>query len=319
MSKIAVSLLAVSSLAGVANAQFNTYPVDGQLVFQVWNGASWSNSVNATAGSQVEYRVVVNYVGASTNVSALGAVLYSPIFSNADNTDGGNGLDTNVNLVPDSGNGFSAGGTLLNQFDGNNPNSRPNADAGGTANGYGRVNFGLTGMAPATLNRLTQFRHGGGAPVNGAPAGSWIRLSGSSVTNWPIFPVSAAQATAANINNIKRGVSANQQAAIVGGNPNTFHTPGTQGVVIFRGALLLSGDTAVREIVMTSEARFLDRDGGAANGDDDRFMTWQTSSGDNGSLKTGVEFIPATISIPSPASIALMGLGGLLVARRRRA
>lgn len=325
MNKIAVSLMAVSAAAGLANAQFGTYPIEGQLQFQVWDGAAWVSSVNALAGEQVEFRAVVNYVGGNAGVTSLGELLYSPVFSNADNSGAGAGQDRIADLIRDSG--FGVAGSLLNQADGASGAARPVSGTNTDNIGYGRVNFGQTGMTGATTG-LTAFRHtgfnpngasdGDGAGGNGYGSGDYIRLAGASVSNWPVYPMSSAQATAANINNFKRSVSANQLSA---NSIGTNHTPGRTGLIVFRGAIIISDDVNLRTMTISSDVAFAQRIGGAGSGDDTRYMTWQVGANDNGSYRTGVEFHDATINInvPTPASMALMGLGGLMVARRRRA
>jgi uncharacterized protein (TIGR03382 family) len=72
--------------------------------------------------------------------------------------------------------------------------------------------------------------------------------------------------------------------------------------------------------VISTAAGTLQRVGGVNAADDTRFMSWQTAATDNGSWRVGVAVENASINvIPTPATAALLGLGGLVAARRRRA
>ena len=312
MKKVIVSMLSVAGLAGIANAQ--AYPIESQLRFEVWNGASWASNANAVAGQQIEFRAVVNYTGTATDVTAMGEILYQPIFDHADNSGAGAQQDQIADLIYASG--FGIAGSLLSQADGADGNPRPVSGTNTDSVGYGRCNFGQTGMSGTTTG-LSAFRHSAGS--NGAPAGEWLRIAGASVSTWPVFPLNTvALATATNINLIKRGVSANQLSANLTG---SNHLPGTQGLIVFRGAIILSDDPAARTMAINSKFDFLNRDGSTSNADDDRYMTWQKGAADNGTYKVGVEFVPATITVavPTPGAAALLGLGGLVAIRRRRA
>ena len=307
MKKVLVSLLAVAGMAVVANAQIEAGTTS--LSFQVWNGSSWTNTVNVAPGGRVEYRVVVSYTGTSTSPVGLGSIRYQPTFSNADNS--GASVDNNVAFRNNGTSGSAIAGSMLSDAE---------AQSGAALATYGRSTWGGIAMQSSTLNVLTQFRHGDGAAANGAPAGSWIRLAGNSVTTWPLATMSAAQATTANLNLIARGVVAGQASRInaVTGQVNTFYAGGTSNLVVFRGALNLSDSTAERTLTLSSAAGSQDRVGAANNADDNRFANWFTSDF-GGSFRSGVVVSSASIVVPTPGALALVGLGGLVAARRRRA
>lgn len=310
MKNVIVSMVALAGIASAAMAQ-----ADGRLVFQTWNGSAWSSNVlNATPGQTVQFRAVVSYAGQNTSVFALGGITYQPTFSNADNTGAGATVDTLGSYRNGGNQGSAIAGSMLSAAEGNDGNA--------LASGYGRVVFGGTAANTASQNTVTNFRHGGGAAVAGAPAGSWLRIAGSSVTNWPLAALpTAADATATNLNNINRGVFANQAAQTnpVTGLVNTFHVAGTQNLVVFRGAITLSTDTDLRTLVLSSAAGTQQRVGATNSADDTRFMTWQTGNFGT-TIQTGVLITDASIAIiPTPATAALLGLGGLVAARRRRA
>jgi hypothetical protein len=313
MKNVIVSMVAVAGIASGAMAQLADQ--GGRLVFQVWNGSSWASSVESAPGATVQWRVTASYAGTNTSVVALGGVTYQPTFSNADNTGTGTGIDQLGAWRNNGTQGSAVANSMLSGAEG--------ADGNALAT-YGRVVYGGTAMNSSSQNIITTFRHGGGAAQAGAPAGSWIRVAGSSVTTWPLAALpTAADATAANLNAINRGVISNQQSRInpVTGATNTFHVGGTQNLVLFRGSITLSDLADARTLTLSSAAGAQQRVGAVNNADDTRYMSWQTGDFDSGNYRVGFTISDATISVivPSPATAALLGLGGLVAARRRRA
>ncbi|MFO0832654.1 MAG: PEP-CTERM sorting domain-containing protein [Phycisphaerales bacterium] len=296
--KTVVSLMAVAGLAAAASAQ--TYQSGAaSIVFEVWNGSSWTNSVDVAPGATVEWRTRVQYTGTST-LNGLAEVWYQPTFGNADNSGAGASADQ-VSV----GQGLASG----NNSSPTNLVSPSDANSGAALSAYGRVfPFALAATNASSSNITTVFRHSGGA--SGAPAGEWIRVAGSGATAW----ADANSAASALI----RGIQSNQTSQ---GSAPTQHNEGLN-VVIFRGAFTASDDTALRTVVLSTDGNFLRR---VSTTDATRYIAWQTSSSDTGTGATGLRttnnaIIGANINIvPTPASIALMGLGGLVAARRRRA
>lgn len=309
--KTVVSLLAVAGLAAAASAQ--TYESGAaSLNFEVWNGSSWASSADVLPGGSVEWRVRVQYTGTRTDLTAMGEMWWQGVFGNVDNTGAGASADQLGAWLGGGTNANGIAGSMVPTADGSN---------GGALSGYGRVfSFGLAAMQSSNLNILTSFRHSAGA--NGAPAGEFIRVAGSGSTIWaPDVAATALGTTTANTQSIQRGVQSNQTAQAL--NPAQW-TAGTN-VIVFRGAFIASDDTAVRTVSLGSDERFLRRVGGNTSTDNRRYIAWQTGAGDTGTGATGHRtfanaFNGASINIvPTPASIALMGLGGLVAARRRRA
>jgi hypothetical protein len=311
--KSIVTLLAVAGLAGVAQAQ--AFPTNTNMVFEVWNGSSWSNTTNATPGSSVPFRVRMVWTGAAGEVSAFDSVLVQPYFSNADNS--GANQD---GLAPIK---RAAAPTFAAQ-------SLTAGELAATGLGVtGRNNFSRTAMNTAGFNVLTFFRHGGDAQQNGAPTGSFLRVAGSGTWSgsdnsqaagannaWPAASIPANQASL--IQRVLRGVNISQAS-----NTSSIGYDFIAGtdVVVFRGAFVVSSDAGQdRTVALTADSTSLAREGGATSADDRRRVVWKASNGDTaGAIKSSVNFIPASIVIPSPASLALVGLGGLVAARRRRA
>ncbi|HLP85101.1 MAG TPA: hypothetical protein VK157_12190, partial [Phycisphaerales bacterium] len=138
-------------------------------------------------------------------------------------------------------------------------------------------------------------------------------------STWPLATLSQADATAANLNSINRGVISNQmQRLFPVGFSNTNWVAGTQNLVVFRGAIQLSELTDARTIALSSAAGSQQRTGAVNSADDTRYMSWQISEFGT-TIRVGVEVIPGSITvIPSPGVFALCGVSGAFVATRRR-
>jgi hypothetical protein len=297
------------SLARAQLSEENATRVDMQ-VFNPDTGA-WTTSVSAAPGSRVEWRVVVSYTGTNTNVFALGSMAYQPTFSNIDNT----GPD--VDQLAPWRNGGVQGDPISNSM-----LTEAEGASGSALTSYGRVRFGGTAANSSSQNIVTTHRHGGDFAPARAPAGSWLRVAGSFVTLWPLptLPLNV-DATANDLNNINRGLRASQPSlinAITNGPPYPFHVQGTQNLVVFRGALLLSPDARADNITLGIAAGTQQRAGGVNSDDDTRFIAWQTGIIDNGSWRTGFTINSATIVIPAPGFAALLGASTLFVIRRKR-
>lgn len=298
---------AVACAAGQAAAQTTFETVGGQLKFEVYNPVlgAWGSEYNgAVAGERVEFRAVASYVGTRTDLFAMGEVLYQPTISNADNTGVGAEADQ-VGAWRNGGNGGnSVAGSMLTEAEGND---------GGPLASYGRVRFGGTACTATGSNTLTAFRHTNGS--DGAPPGSWIRMAGSYVSQWP--QPQTGLPSAALINLILRGVSSQQQSQSLA---PVFHAPGVQNMVIFRQSITLSSDPSARQLEFSTFLAAFRRAGGTIAPDDTRYVSWQTGPADSGSHRTGVTIVPATIwvNIPAPGAGFAFIVFGLSAARRRR-
>jgi hypothetical protein len=301
--------------AGAARAQTEPpmYPIEAAMRFEAWDGSAWSRSVTVNPGARIEWRIVMDYTGVRTNLTAMGEVLYQPILSNADNVGTGTDLDRYADFRNNGSSGYNMPGSLLTESEGNDQNPMP--PGAGLYQGYGRVRYGQTAMTTVSSNVLTLFRHSGGS--NGAPPGEWMRLAGSALTQWPPLEVPPGGLPNYPYN---RGVNASQVSRALT-NPQSNHTLGTSNLVIFRMALLLSEtNTDARSMVLTSRPEFLKRSGGTIPTDDMRYMTWQAGDSDNGSVRVGVEFQELTINVvPAPgAAGVLLAAAALMPIRRRR-
>jgi hypothetical protein len=306
---VLLSALAGSAGGAVAQGTLPAYPLESEIRLEVWNGSSWGNTVNASPGQQVEYRVVMNYTGTRTNLLGLGSSRYQVSFSNADNS--GTSRDT---LAQFPANGFSNyTNNMLSAADGAN---------GAVLPAYGRVTYGFIAQSDFFhSNSLTNYRHGGDSAQAGAPAGSWLRVGGSFVTQWPLATLGVADANSTNLNYIARGLNATQQSMMTGvGNfPNTYFVGGVNNLVVFRHAITLSDSQSLRTIDLSIVEGSLIRAGSTNSADDRRYLTWhEFAAADVGSYRTAVAIVPATIVVPTPGALALVGVTGLFVARRRR-
>lgn len=315
MKNVIVSLVALAGVASIASAQITQEPVGATLRYEVAvNGGAWSSSVNANPGDRVEWRAVLNI--SAPGAAALGSIFYQPVIVNADITGAGASRD---NLGAWRNNGISGQGNttlaqgLLSVAEGNNT---------GALSSYGRVRFGFTSRSTAAGNSggLTGFDHAATADsnINGLSASGGfglIRIAGANNPNW--YPESIPAGSIALNNQILWGVVSDNPAPT-----STWFLGGTQDLVLFRQSLTLSDATDLRTISLTSEAATLFRAGGGAGTDDTRFMR-SAAAGEGGStatIRNGVEYVAGVINVvPTPGAVALLGLGGLVAGRRRRA
>lgn len=161
---------------------------------------------------------------------------------------------------------------------------------------YGRVSYGVS------LSHLfLGHRHSAGS--NGAPAGEYIRIARDTETQW--YPPNGSGSTLGS-------VFSDNNSAI-----STRFVAGTQNMTIFRQAFIASSDvpTQMRTLSLFSEA------GGTPTLDGFPTMTWALAGegGSTATVRTNLEFIPATINIvPAPGVLAFASLGGFCALRRRR-
>jgi hypothetical protein len=311
---LTTALVSLAGAAQVAFAQPPMEPIGPTLRYEVsLPGGNWGSSVTIQPGDRVEWRAVVSYMGSEPAV-ALGQIYYQPILSNIDNDGAGEGIDTLG--VWRNGGVSGQGNTLIQQ---GLLSAEDGASSSPIAFGYGRVMYGFTSRSTTagSSGGLIGHRHTNGA--NSAPAGSWMRVAGSNNPQWyaqgPIINITA------EINNrILWGVVSDNNTQT-----STWFVTGTQNLTIFRQAFIASTDapeSGERMIVLTSESATLRRSGGGAGTDDTRFMTWarQGEGGSTASIRVGVEYIPATITIvPGPGvAVPLLAAAWWPLRRKRR-
>ncbi len=307
----AVALVTLASSA-ISHAQVPQEPIGARLEYQVaLPGGEWGSSVTIQPGERVEWRVRVSYTG-SDWVPAVGVsrVYYQPVFSNVDNEGDGASADQ---LGVWRNNGVSGqGNTTLQQ---GLLNLAEGADSSQLAS-YGRVRLGFTSRSTTAGSSGALMGHRHTAGSNSAPEGSFLRIAGSNNTQW--YPSNIPIGSVPLNNRILWGVVSDNPADLT----STWYVPGLQNVVIFRQAFVASAEAVQgnsRVVTLFSEAATLQRAGGSAGTDDVRFMTWTWGAKHPQPIRTGVEYLPATITIvPTPATSALAALALLLSSRRRR-
>jgi hypothetical protein len=297
--KNVIGIVAVAGLAATAMAQ-----PSGQTelryearVFNAGNNTGWSSVVNANPGDQIEVRAVVSYIGTAQPV-ALGQIVFQPIISNWTS---GDAVITQAGTPGNNGIG-PVGGSVTS------PPGYVNDQPGV----YGRI----TPWAANATTTSTYLR-GHTHTINGV---NYLRIARNDVTNW-IGVGASSGAGAANNTNGGGGVSI-AQGQIGGGRPTNFppEVLDTQGLVVFKFGFTLSSNTALRTLTITTPEDGFGRSTAASTygGPNTRWFA-STSDGTPGSIFTTPFAVDAVINVvPTPASMALLGLGGLMVARRRR-
>lgn len=303
---ITAGVIGLAGAAQIALAQPPMEPIGATLRYEVaLPGGTWGSSVTIQPGERVEWRAVVSYTG-TDSAFALGQVFYQPVLSNVDNEGAGATQDTL--------------GVWRNLSQPGVPRDRLEAFEGESTEtlvSYGRVVYAFTsrGTTPGNSGAITGHRHYlGGFP---GPAGSWLRLAGSFNTNW--YPATIPNGTVELNSQILWGVVSDNNAAT-----STWFVSGTQNLTIFRQAFIASTDAPQfgdRVVTINSESATLRRAGGGAGTDDTRFMTWarQGEGGLTATIRVGVEYIPATITIvPGPGVVVPVLAAVWWPVRRRR-
>jgi hypothetical protein len=280
MKKMVASLVAVAGLSVAAHAVDNT-----SIVWQgSVDGINWSsNSITVAPDSVVQVRALVSYTGTATPVG-LASFVFQPTVSN-----------------------WGAGDALLpfvNGGQGGNTSS-PLGVVPADGPGYGRVvPWGRSALSATSFLRGHTHTAGSG----GAPAGSWLRIAQNQVTAW----IGGTGNTTGG-----SGVPISQLSEVGRTTADPAFNSQLQGIVVFRMGLDLGADPNHPNLVVDSPvAGFGNRNSTTG----EREVYWFASTTEaTGSIRGTAVVTPLTIAVPTPASLALLGLGGLAAARRRRA
>lgn len=309
-----IALLVSAGLCVPAYSQVIQEPIGARLEYQVaLPGGEWGSSVTIQPGERVEWRVRVSYTGPDwIHADGVGRVYYQPVFSNVDNE--GEGAQADQLGVWRNNGASGQGNTTLQQGLLNLAEGAASSELAS----YGRVRFGFTSRSTTagSSGPLMGHRHTSGS--NSAPEGSFLRVAGSNNTQW--YPPNIPNGSVALNNRLLWGVVSDNPSDMT----NTWYTPGLQDVVVFRQAFVASeeavhGDSRV--VTLFSEAATLQRAGGSSGMDDVRFMSWwhHGEFPTTYRIRTGVEYIPATITIvPTPPAAMLAVVGVLFSSHRRR-
>ena len=293
MKSVIASLVAVAGLSAAANAVVNT-----SIVQQVsLDGTTWADHVDVLVGTangapptrNVYFRTLVSYTGVGTP-AGLASFVYQPTMSNAVATDamlpflnGGAGGNTSTPI------GVIAGAQLTDQtsFGRTSPWGRSALSSTSALHGFFHTNPNGDNINYLRIAQLQVTSWIGGA--GNTTGGSGVPISQlSDVGRQPVDPPFATQ---------------------------------LQGIYVFKWGVTLTTSDAARfghdMLVDAPAAGFGNRN--TANGDREIYWFTNTSEATGGirgtaAITTGnVHF-----TVPSPASLALLGLGGLAVGRRRR-
>lgn len=283
MRKVIASLLAVVGTSAAANAQ-------GLVQFKVsTDGINFSNTVNAAPGTTVSVRAFVSYTGVGT-VPALGlaSLAFQPTVSNF--------------IVGSSMLALANGGLSSNVT--NAAGMVNSADADGLNGPWGRIfPWGRTNQ---TLLATGHVQTGPGPATNPTPAGRWLRIASTTTTSW----IGGTGNTTGN-----GGVSIAQLNSVGRTTNDPAFEPGLEDLFVFTWAITVGLGAVDTMVIDAPLGGFGNRN--TVNGV--REVRWYASMTETaGSIVGAATVETASIVIPTPASLALLGLGGLIMTRRRR-
>jgi len=306
MKNVICGLVAVAGLAAAANAGTSKLNIEVSK-----DGINWSNSVSVNQGAGDTGRVLIRYsmswVPASSDTAvpvAFTSLTFQPVICNPRF-----GTDV-VATFASQGNNTNGGAVDM---------PAPGAD---TVDGpFGRIKpFGSTGPAATNAassgNRYAVITHTN--PVASAP-GNYYRIARNDITRWMGTTAGPTTGTAAANNfNGAGGVAAVQKGSgLVGPNDPPFRS-GIDGVVIM--ILALDTGTVASGASHTILAQAPTDGMGRNTATGARQASWFSGPADSsGAIKGDVMVMDAEINIvPAPGALALLGLGGLVIGRRRR-
>jgi uncharacterized protein (TIGR03382 family) len=289
MKSVIASLVAVAGLSVAAVAEVNTRM---DMLVSV-DGGAFGSSVEITEGTglhNVEVLVSVSYIGTAAPLG-LASLVFQPTVSNFG---GSSGADVAL--------AYANGGAGSNV-------SVPSGVVSDSPGQYGRISpWGRTSLTSSTA--IFNHLHTGGSA--GAPAGNWLRVAQRQITSW----IGGTGNTTGG-----SGVNIAQLADVGRTASDPAFNAALSNVHVFRfGMTIDSGSADGVGRTLTVDAPL---DGfGNRNTAGERQVYWFGSMTESSGTIRGTALVNAgsinIIPIPTPATMALLGLGGLCVARRRR-
>jgi len=281
MKNVIVSLVAVAGIAAAASAQTNGSTLRFQVRPAGSDASAWTNNLNVTPGTTVEFRALVTYTGSAAAVG-LSNASFQPTVSNWNTAS-----DT---LLPfrNVGTSPSTGGVA--------------ADSGQ----YGRI-LPYASAGISTTNALRGH-------TNSVSGVTYLRVAQNNTTNW--VGVGPTSGTAASNNfNGAGGIAMGQKPSSLVGPADPAFDADTTDVEVLRLAITVGGATQ-RTLVVDAPQLGIGRD--ATSGL--RRFSWFSSLADTAgsSVFGAVTVETASITVPTPGALALLGMGGLVAGRRRR-
>jgi len=282
MKKVIASLVAVAGLSVAAQGQ-------GLIKFQVSPAGleTWGSTLDAAPGTMFDVRATVSYTGTAAP-HGLASMFFQPTVSNWNAT--------------------AVTGDILGAFANNGAGGNLTTPSGVVLDQpglYGRISpFGRTALV--ATNAIKGHTHVGGS--GNAPAGSWLRIAQTQIVTWPGTSGNTSGGSGVPI-------AQNYVTGRVAGEPEFLTT--LQNVVIFKYKVTLSADPAVRSLTMDAPALGIgNRSTVTGNG---QIYWFGATSEATGQIRGDATVQTASVNIvPTPASLALLGLGGLAIGRRRR-
>ncbi len=284
MKKVVASLVAVAGFAVAAHAVDNTN-VQWQLSLDNSTFANYSAAtpLQAAPGATVYARAVVSYITGANGTSVpigLASFVFQPTVSN---------------VVP----GDTLGAFISNGQGGNTSSPIGVIEPTDTTN-FGRVSpWGRTALSATSALRGHNNTDSG---IN------YLRIAQTQVT---AFFGGTGNTTGGS------GVPISQLSNVGRTGADPAFNSQLNGIVVFKFALNLGSSTATRTLTFDSPiAGFGNRNSTTG----DREVYWFGDLGEStGQIRGTALVAPSSLVIvPAPASAALLGLGGLAMARRRR-
>jgi len=290
MKSVIASLVAVAGLSVAAVAEVNTRM---DMLVSV-DGGAFGSSVEITEGTglhNVEVLVSVSYIGTAAPLG-LASLVFQPTVSNFG---GSSGADVAL--------GYVNGGAGSNV-------SVPSGVVSDSPGQYGRISpWGRTALSTSTA--ITNHLHTAGS--GGAPAGNWLRVAQRQVTSW----IGGTGNTTGG-----SGVNIAQLADVGRTASDPAFNPSLSNVHVFRFGMTIdsgSADGVGRTLTVDAPAAGFGNFSSTLN---ERQVYWFATMNESSGTIRGTAVVNAglinIIPIPTPATMALLGLGGLCVARRRR-
>jgi len=179
--------------------------------------------------------------------------------------------------------------------------STPSGVISDSAGNYGRISpWARTSLG--TAQAISNFNNNS----VGQPAGNWLRIAQHQVTAWFGGAGNTSGGSGvpiAQLSNVGRTAS------------DPAFNPSTQNVHVFRFGFTVGAGASADMFVDAPAAGF----GNLNTVTGEREVRWWADLNEaTGSIVGTALVVPGIVHIPSPASLALLGLGGLAIGRRRR-
>jgi hypothetical protein len=280
MKTVIASLIALAGLSVAANGVVNT-----SIVFQTSaNGTDWFGGTHDyNAGTQVMVRALVTYTGTGTPFG-LASFVFQPTVSNAV------AVDT-VSPFINSGVGSNTSTPLgvLSGAQGNDTTS------------FGRLSpWGRSATASSSAIRGFFHTNPNGDGIN------YLRIAQAQVTSWIGGTGNTTGGSGVNIAQLSNVGRTTSDPAFNGSLSNIY---------VFKFGI--TPDPSLPRGLMVIDAPL----GGFGNRNtatgDREIYWWGDMNEASGSIRGTATVTTATIFLPAPASLALLGLGGLAMRRRR--